>query len=58
MVGTKVFARMTEEQFAAALEEKEEEYKRLLKEKEDEVRQNAKCRKKWTLNVCNWNAVK
>jgi hypothetical protein len=33
-----VEAKMTEEQFAAALREKEEEYKRLLKEREDELR--------------------
>ena len=38
MVGTKTFARMTEEQFAAALREKDEECKRLLKEREDELR--------------------
>ena len=38
MVGTKAFARMTEEQFAATLMEKDEECKRLLKEREDELR--------------------
>ena len=37
MVGTKLFVKMTEEQFAAALRENEEEHKRLLKEKEDEL---------------------
>ena len=40
MVGTKVFAKMTEEQFATALRERDEEYERLLKEKENELRQN------------------
>ena len=38
MVGTKMFARMTDEQFAAALREKEEQYKRSLKEQEYELR--------------------
>ena len=39
MVGTKTFARMTEEQFAVILMEEKEEYKRLSKEREDELRQ-------------------
>ena len=38
MVGTKTFARMTEEQFAAILVEKECEYMRLLKQQKDELR--------------------
>ena len=38
IVGTKMFTRMREEQFAAALKEKEEEHKRLLKEEKDELR--------------------
>ena len=42
MVGTKAFARMTEERFAAILMEKEHEHKRLLiqKQQEDELRRN------------------
>ena len=38
MVGTKMFAQMTDEQFAATLREKEEQYKRSLKEQEYELR--------------------
>ena len=42
MVGTKAFARMTEEKFAATLAEKEHEHKRLLKQQEDELRRRNK----------------
>ena len=42
MVGTKTFARMTEEQFAVTLLEKEHEHKKLLKQQEDELHQRSK----------------
>ena len=42
MVGTKRFARMTQEQFTAVLKEKEEEHKRSLKEKDEEYKRSLK----------------
>ena len=42
MVGTKMFAKMTQEQFTAALKEKEEEHKRSLKEKDEEYKRSLK----------------
>ena len=42
MVGTKMFAKMTQEQFTAVLKEKEEEHKRSLKEKDEEYKRSLK----------------